>query len=197
MRSNWRQITLIQLLLLIDQRRKRRKNLRATHSSKNGWGNDWTNTWFLSAVSKIFFYYFVCRSELMFDTKGNNNSFAYSLHENNSFCRIKEQYYNVIAALYQVTEAFKKNSSKPYSIPCLYTCFRLLLHKTQSVNITFHAEIFEKMQQAVIYNHQNQLDLYSSKRRLPKIFELETVKENVHVQTFKLMFYQLVFWTNF
>ena len=129
------------------------------------------------------FHYFICRSEPIFDTKEINNSFAYSLHENNSFCRIKEQHYHVIAALDQVTEAFKKNSSKPYSIPCLYTCFRLLLHKTQSINITFHGEIFEKLQQAVIYNHQHQLDLYSSKRKLPNIFELETVNENVQVQT--------------
>ena len=43
--------------------------------------------------------------------------------------------------------------------------------------------IFEQLQQAVIYNHQHQLDLYSSKRKLPNILELETVKENVKVQT--------------
>ena len=105
------------------------------------------------------------------------------MHENNNFCRIKEQHYHVIAALDQLTESFKKNSSKPYSIPCLYTYFRLLLHKTQSVNITFHGEIFEKLEQAVICNRQHQLNLCSAKRKLPKIFELETVKENVHVQT--------------
>ena len=32
------------------------------------------------------------------------------------------------------------NSSLPSSITCLYTCFRLLLHKIQSVIITFHDE---------------------------------------------------------
>ena len=128
-------------------------------------------------------YYFICRSEPIFDTEGINNSFADNLHEKNSFCRIKEQHYYVIAALHQVTEAFKLNSSNLYSISCLYTCFRFLLHKTQSVNLNFRGEIFEKLQQAVNYNHQHQLDLYSSKRRLPNIFELETVKENVHFQT--------------
>ena len=83
----------------------------------------------------------------------------------------------------QVTDSFKKNASKPYSIPCLFTCFRLRLHKSQSINVTLHGEIFEKLEQAVIYKHQHQLDLYGSKRKLPNIFELETVKENVQVQT--------------
>ena len=59
------------------------------------------------------FHYFICRSEPIFDTKEINNSFAYSLHENNSFCRIKEQHYHVIAALDQVTEAFKKILQNP------------------------------------------------------------------------------------
>ena len=56
-------------------------------------------------------------------------------------------------------------------------------HKTQSIKITFHGEIFEKLKQAVTYNRQHQPDYYSFKRKLPNIFELETVKENVHVQT--------------
>ena len=34
----------------------------------------------------------------------------------------------------------KGNSSLPSSITCLYTCFRLLLQKIQSVIITFHDE---------------------------------------------------------
>ena len=59
------------------------------------------------------FHYFICRSEPIFDTKDVNNSFAYNLHENNSFCRIKEQHYHVIAAFDQVTEAFKKILQNP------------------------------------------------------------------------------------
>ena len=58
-------------------------------------------------------HYFTCRSEQIFDTKEINSSFAYSLHENNSFCRIKKQHYDVIAALDQVTEAFKKILQSP------------------------------------------------------------------------------------
>ena len=56
----------------------------------------------------------------------------------------------------------KGNSSLPSLITCLNTCFRLLLHEIQSVNITFYDEIFEKLKQAVLYNHQYQLYLYSS-----------------------------------
>ena len=90
--------------------------------------------------------------------------FAYNLHENTNFWRIKEQHYHVIAALHQVEKAYKKISSKPYSILCLCTCFRLLFHKTQSVEITLYGKNFEKLEQAVLYNHQHQLDLYSSKK---------------------------------
>ena len=53
------------------------------------------------------FHYFIGRSEPIFDTKGISNSFAYSLHENTNYCRIKQQTYHVIAALDQVTEPLK------------------------------------------------------------------------------------------
>ena len=59
------------------------------------------------------FHYFISRSEPITDTKEINNSFVHSLHENNSFCRIKNQHYHVIAALDQVTEAFEKFLQSP------------------------------------------------------------------------------------
>ena len=59
------------------------------------------------------FHYFICRSEPIIDTKEIDNSFVHSLHTDNSFCRIEEQYYHVIAALDQVTEAFKKILQSP------------------------------------------------------------------------------------
>ena len=40
--------------------------------------------------------------------------------------------------------AFEKNSIR-YSILCLCACFKLLLNKTQSVNISFQGECFEKL----------------------------------------------------
>ena len=52
----------------------------------------------------------------------------------------------------------------------------------QSVNNTFHSKNFEKLEQAVVYNHHHQLDLYDSKIRFPNAIELETVKENDNVQ---------------
>ena len=110
-----------------------------------------------------------------------STSFDYSLHENNNYFRIKEQHNHLIAALDQVTEAFKI-LQKPIIYPA-YTHASDFYSTKQSVNITFHGEFFEKSEQAVTYNHQHQLDLYSSKRKLPNIFELENVKKNVHVQT--------------
>ena len=38
-------------------------------------------------------------------------------------------------------------------------------------------------EQAVIYSHQHQLDLYSSKRKFPNTFAPENVKKKDHVQT--------------
>ena len=105
------------------------------------------------------------------------------MQENNNFCRIKEQHYHVIAALDQLTESFKKILQNPIQFLAYTHASDFNSTKHNLSTSLFTVKFFEKFEQAVICNRQHQLDLCSAKRKLPNIFELETVKENVHVQT--------------
>ena len=114
----------------------------------------------------VIFHFFICSTEPMFNTSETNKSFPHSLHKNN-FCRRRGA---KLSLVYQVTDtkrpAFKRAASKPYSIYFLYARFTLLLHKRHCQR-HFQGEIFEKLEQAFIYNHYHELNLCSSQRKLP------------------------------
>ena len=69
--------------------------------------------------------YFICQSEPIFDHTVLKN-FAYGLHMNDDFCKVPGLHYHVIVSNNQLPDSFKSTESKPFSIPCLFTCFKLL-----------------------------------------------------------------------
>ena len=96
--------------------------------------------------------YFICRSEPIFDHTVTKN-FAYSLHMNDDFCKVPGSHYHVIASNDQLPNSFKSTASKPFIIPCLFTCFKLLI-KFNLTNTIFRGEIMNKIDEAVNYNEQ-------------------------------------------
>ena len=111
--------------------------------------------------------YFICRSEPIFDHTVTQN-FGYSLHMNDDFCKVPGSHYHVIASNDQLPNSFKSTASKPFIIPCLFTCFKLLI-KTNLTNTVFCGEIMNKIDEAVNYNEQHQLNFANSKRKLPNV----------------------------
>ena len=111
--------------------------------------------------------YFICQSEPIFDHTVTKN-FAYSLHLNDDFCKVPGFHYHVIASNDQFPDSFKSSASKPFIIPCLFTCFKLLI-KTNLTNTVFCGEIMKKIDEAVNYNEQHQLNFANSKRKLPNV----------------------------
>ena len=101
--------------------------------------------------------YFICQKEPIFDHRVTKN-FAYSLHLNDDFCKVPGFHYHVIASNDQLPDSFKSSASKPFIIPCLFTCFKLLI-KTNLTNTVFCAEIMKKIDEVVNYNEHHQLNL--------------------------------------
>ena len=124
------------------------------------------------------FRYFICNSEPQFDSYLTKN-FAYSQHKNEDHCKIQQFHYHVIAAVDQLPQSFKDTSSKPYTIPCLFTCFQLLIRG--SSHIVHYGEVMEKLQEAVSYNDQHNLAVSVSKKKLPNVNMLMT--QDVQTQT--------------
>ena len=112
--------------------------------------------------------YFISRSEPIFDHTVTKH-FAYSLHMNDDFCKAPGSHYHVIASNDQLPDSFKSTASKPFIIPCLFTCFKLLI-KTKLTNTVFRGEIMNKIDEAVNYNEQHQLHIAISKRKLPNVY---------------------------
>ena len=110
--------------------------------------------------------YFICRCEPIFDHTVTKN-FAYSLHMNDDFCKVPGSHYHVIASNDQLPGSFKSTASKPFIIPCLLTCFKLL--KTNLTNTVFRGEIMNKSDEAVGYNEQHQLNFANHKRKQPNV----------------------------
>ena len=79
--------------------------------------------------------YFICRFEPIFDHTVTKN-FACSLHMNDNFCKVPGSHYHVIASNDQLPDSFKSTASKPFIIPGLFTCFKLLI-KTNLTNKVF------------------------------------------------------------
>ena len=106
-------------------------------------------------------------------------NFAYSQHKNEDHCKIQQFHYHVIAAVDQFPQSFKDTSSKPYTIPCLFTCFQLLIRG--SSHIVHYGEVMEKLQEAVSNNDQHNLAVSVSKKKLPNVNMLMT--QDVQTQT--------------
>ena len=69
--------------------------------------------------------YFICQSESIYDHTVTKN-FAYSLHMKDEFCKVPGSHYHDIASNDQLPDSFKSRASKPFILPCLFTCFKLL-----------------------------------------------------------------------
>ena len=87
---------------------------------------------------------------------------------NDDFCKVPGSHYHVIASNDQLPNSFKPTASKPFIVPCLFTCFKLLI-KTILTNTVFRGQIKNKIDEAVNYNEQHQLNFANSKRKLPNV----------------------------
>ena len=87
---------------------------------------------------------------------------------NDNFCKVPGSHYHVIATNDQLPDSFKSAASKPFIIPCLFTCFKKLII-TNLTNRVFRGEILNKADEAVNYNEQHQLNFANSKRKLPNV----------------------------
>ena len=67
------------------------------------------------------------------------------------FCKGPGFHYHVIASNDQLPDSFKSTASKPFVIPCLFTCFKLL-NKTNLTNTIVRGERMNKIDEAVNYN---------------------------------------------
>ena len=86
--------------------------------------------------------FFICQSEPIFDHTVTEN-FACSLHMNDNFCKLPGFHYHVIASNDQLPDFFKSTASKRFSIPCLFTYFKLFIKNNLSETI-FRGEIMKK-----------------------------------------------------
>ena len=138
------------------------------------------------------FRYFICNSEPQIHSNLTKN-FAYSQRKKDH-CKIQQFHYHVIAAVDQLQQSLKDTSSKPYTIPCLFTCFQLLIlgsshivhygevmEKLQEAVSYNDSEVMEKLQEAVSYNYQHILTVSNSKKKLPNVNMIMT--QDVQTQT--------------
>ena len=109
---------------------------------------------------------FYFNSEPQFDSNLTKN-FAHSQLKNEDHCKMQQFHYHVIAAFDQLPQSFKDTSSKPYTIPCLFTCFQLLIR--ESSHIVHYGAKIEKLQEAVSYNNQHNLTVSIPKKKLPNV----------------------------
>ena len=93
------------------------------------------------------YHYFICQSEPLLDHTVTKN-FAYSLHKNDDFCKVLGFHSHVISSNDHLPESFKSTASKRFIIPCLFTCFKLLI-KSNLTNTIFSGEKFNKIDEAV------------------------------------------------
>ena len=87
---------------------------------------------------------------------------------NDDFCKVPGFHYRVIASNDQLPDSFKSTASKPFNIPCFFTCFKPLI-KTNLSKTIFCGEIKNKIYEVVNYNKQHQLNFENSKRKQPNV----------------------------
>ena len=85
-----------------------------------------------------------------------------------SICKGTGFHYHVIASNDQLPDSFRSTACKPFSIHCLFTCFKLFI-KINLSKTFFCGEIINKIDEAVNYNEQHQLNFANSKRKLPTV----------------------------
>ena len=68
----------------------------------------------------------------------------------------------------QLPNSFKSTESKPFIIPYLFTCLKLLI-KLNLTNTVFRGELMNKIDEAVNFNEQHQLNFANSKRKLSNV----------------------------
>ena len=124
------------------------------------------------------FRFFMCNTEPQFDFTLTKH-FAYSQHKNEHHCKIQQFHYHVIAAFHQLPQSFKDTSSQPYTIPCLFTCFQLLIR--ESSPLVHYGKVMEKFQEAVSYNGQHNLTVSIFRKKLPNVNMIMT--QDVQTQT--------------
>ena len=80
---------------------------------------------------------------------------------------MQQLHYHVLATVDHLPQFFKDTSSKPYTIPRLFTCFQLLIRGSSQIGQYF--EVMKKFQEAVSYNNNRILKVSISKKKLPKV----------------------------
>ena len=83
------------------------------------------------------------------------------------FCNITGLHYHVIASNNQFPDFFKSRASKPFSIPCLFNCLKLIIKRLNKDD--FSCRHIEKIDEAGNHNEQHQLNFATSKRKLPNV----------------------------
>ena len=134
-------------------------------------------------------YRFFLSETLPTEILKTNTAMAYSLHEGNDsshlFCHLsKERHYHVLADL--ESEIIRQLPVKCYVVPCLYTCYRWLVHN--KVDEFRQGEVPNRLYNAVQYNvgtfQDRDENLIGIRKKLP--FLCATAKVHVQTQTDQL-----------
>ena len=81
------------------------------------------------------------------------------------FCKVPG-FHHVIASNDQLPDLFKSTASIPFSILCLFICFKPLI-KNNLTKTIFRGEIMNKTDEAVNCNEQDQLNFANFNGKLP------------------------------
>lgn len=112
----------------------------------------------------------------------NFPNFCFGIHNCDKFCTINNKlHYHVLVDTENVAEITKKLNTKLYVVPCLYSCYKLLLSNTK--DLFFFGPVFDKLEKSVTLNESLKLHPLSAniKKRLPHICFSQ--KQSVSTQT--------------
>ena len=88
------------------------------------------------------------------------------VHFENFFYTLKSNHYHVLVDTSDVTKCSDKSKSKKsYTVPCLYTTFKILFANSNTLEL--NGEIFQKLVLAVEYNKNLSIDSHSIQKLLP------------------------------
>lgn len=108
-------------------------------------------------------------------------NFCFGVHNCDKFCPVSTHHYHVLVDVENNVELFKKLGIKLYVVPCLFSCYKLLLANTEEFFCT--GDIFNKLQKAISLSKVSQLHYPGAniKKRLPYICFSQ--KQSVACQT--------------
>lgn len=120
------------------------------------------------------FRYFTC-NQLPDFTSSRIKNFAYGSHSSSTrleHCSIEDLFhYHVIMDGDSQSDFFKTQGVKPYSVPCLLSCYKALI--CAASDTYFSGEIMDKLQKALEFFDSRQSDMFSShkitKKSLPQV----------------------------